>query len=282
MEYAENGSEALARMKDAVPDLIITDMQMPDMDGLELVAAARDHYPHVPVILMTAYGNETLAVEALERGAASYVPKALLAQKLVKTVEEVLALARADRSYEQLIDCLARTEFVFLLDNNPALVDALVDLVQQMIVGVEFCDFAGRLQIGVALKEALTNAMYHGNLEVGAAQTEKAPGEPAPEPSLSFVRQRQSEPPYRDRKVFVDVKLTREEVRFVVRDEGGGFDVAAVPDVGDPNALEPERGRGLSLMRTFMDHVTYNEAGNEVTMVKRREDEEGDADGARA
>jgi len=191
-----------------------------------------------------------------------------------------LALARADRTYEQLIDCLARTEFVFFLDNDPALIDALVDLVQQMVVGVDFCDFAGRLQIGVALKEALTNALHHGNLEIGSAQTEEIPEKRSGEPGLDLLRQRQTESPYKDRKVFVDVKLTREEVRFVVRDEGTGFDVAAVPDVSDPDALEPERGRGLSLMRTFMDDVTYNEVGNEVTMVKRRQQEEGNAGGA--
>jgi len=75
IEFAENASEALARMKDAVPDLVITDLQMPTMDGLELVAAARVHYPDVPVILITAYGSEMLAVEALEQGATTYVPK---------------------------------------------------------------------------------------------------------------------------------------------------------------------------------------------------------------
>ena len=62
----------------------------------------------------------------------------------------------------------------------------------------------------------------------------------------------------------------------MIRDEGGGFDVSSVPDPEAPGALEGEKGRGLSLMRTFMDDVTFNDAGNEVTMIKRRE-HEGDA-----
>src|SRR5437588_11976782 len=87
IEYAENGREALAFMKDLVPHVVVTDLMMPDMDGLELVAAVRAEHPEVPVILMTGQGSETLALEALERGAASYVPKGQLADKLLDTVK---------------------------------------------------------------------------------------------------------------------------------------------------------------------------------------------------
>ena len=57
-------------------------------------------HPGVPVVLMTAFGSEALAVEALDQGAASYVPKSQLPDKLLNTVEKVVALARADRNYE--------------------------------------------------------------------------------------------------------------------------------------------------------------------------------------
>ncbi len=270
VEYAENGSDALARMKARATDLVITDLQMPGMDGLELVAATRVHCPEVPVILMTAYGSEMLAVEALERGAATYVPKSQLAQRLRTTVEEILALARADRSYARLIDCMARNEFTFFLHNDAELIDTLVDLVQHMVVSVGFCGFAGRLQIGVALKEALTNALYHGNLEVSLDQVEAARAEPAGQPGPSLLERRRSEPPYRDRKIFVDVRLSRDEVRLVIRDQGSGFDLAIIPGTSYPSDVESKFGRGLSLMRTFMDEVTYNDVGNEVTMLKRR------------
>jgi len=263
VEYAENGSDALARMKRARPDLLVTDLQMPEMDGLELVAAARINFPEVPVILITAYGSELLATEALEQGAASYVPKSRLAEKLSETAEEVLSLATAERSYNQLIHCLNATEFDFSMESNPALIEALVNLVQEMVLGTGFCDRSGRLQVGVALKEALANALYRGNLQLSG---------PLPAPTDGSVEQRREEPPYRDRKVHVNVKLRRDEVRFVVRDEGPGFDVAALPEADDPSAVVAEHGRGLSLMRSFMDELRYNDAGNEVTMVKRRQD----------
>lgn len=276
VEYAANGVEALARMKNVLPDLIVTDLTMPVMDGLELVRKMRTHHPDVPVILMTAHGSEALAVEALEQGAASYVPKSQLADRLPKTTEEVLALARAARSSERLLGCLSRTEFSFRLDSDAALVDPLVDLVGRIVAGMKLCDFAGRLQIGVALKEALLNALFHGNLEIGMAPSAEGQDMLIQETDESLVERRRRQPPYRDRRTYVDVRISPDEARFVVRDEGPGFDVAAAPAPGDAGALEPERGRGLSLMRAFMDELTFNEAGNEVTMVKRRENTHDD------
>ena len=67
------------------------------------------------------------------------------------------------------------------------------------------------------------------------------------------------------------MKLSPEEARFVIRDEGPGFDVSAAPDPRDPAVLEREEGRGLMLIRTFMDEVTHNDRGNEITMVKRKD-----------
>jgi len=55
----------------------------------------------------------------------------------------------------------------------------------------------------------------------------------------------------------------------VVRDEGSGFDPAALPDPTAPANLERVSGRGVLLLRTFMDEVIYNELGNAVTLVKR-------------
>jgi CheY-like chemotaxis protein len=263
VEFAENGRDALAQMKLAPPDLLVTDLQMPEIDGLELVAATRINFPEVPVILITAYGSELLATEALEQGAASYVPKSRLAEKLSETAEEVLSLATAERSYNQLIHTLNATQFDFSLDSNPALIEALVNLVQEMVLGTGFCDRSGRLQIGVALKAALGNALYRGNLQLSG---------PLPAPTDGSLQQRRKEPPYRDRKTHVNVKLSRDEVRFVIRDEGPGFDVAALPEVGDTSVVVGESGRGIPLMRSFMDEVRYNDSGNEVTMAKRRRD----------
>ena len=108
--YAEDGREALSLIKRKVPDLVLTDLQMPELNGLELVEAIRRDYAHVPVILMTAHGSEDIAVAALKRGAASYVPKRDLARDLVPTTEKVLGMARFNWNQQQVLDCLVETE----------------------------------------------------------------------------------------------------------------------------------------------------------------------------
>jgi CheY-like chemotaxis protein len=268
VDYAANGVEALAKMKGTSPDLVVTDLTMPVMDGLELVRSMRTHHVSVPVILMTAFGNESLAIDALRQGAASYVPKSQVGERLLDTIEEVLTLTRAGRGHDRLINCLAKTEFDFVLDNDPALIDPLVDLVQQMVSGMNFVDFTGRLQIGVALKEAILNALFHGSLEITPQHMEEMEQTLLEESDQSLVEKRGSELPYSDRRIYVKVTLSKDEARFIVRDQGPGFDVSKVPDLSSPGALEPEGRRGLSLIRTFMDEVTFNDAGTEVRMVK--------------
>ncbi|MFH1919321.1 MAG: response regulator [Planctomycetota bacterium] len=270
VETAADGGEALAQIERTRPDVVVTDLQMPRMNGLELVRTIRERHPGVPVILMTAFGSEALAVEALDKGAASYVPKSQLPDKLLNTVEKVVALARADRNYEQLIHCISNTEFTLSLKNDAALIDPLVELVQQMVMGMEFCDFTERFQIGAALKEALLNALYHGSLGLRMEEMQEALDKLRRGEAVSLVRDPRSEPLYRDRRILVHARLSPEEVRFVVRDEGPGFDVATVPKAKDPAALEAGQGRGLTIMQSFMDEVTFNDAGNEVTMIKRR------------
>jgi CheY-like chemotaxis protein len=261
LAFANNGEEALLRVAQEPPDVVVTDLQMPQMDGLTLVTQLRLHYPKTAVVLMTAHGSELIAAQALEQGAASYVPKDQLAEKLLDTVQDIAALAQADRTYERLIDCSRSTQFEFELENDPELVKPLVALVQQMVAGMGLWDATGQLQLGVALEQAVLNSIFHGNLELSSDMLRQAGAT-----RDALIAQRRAEPPYRDRKVFVHVLVSREEARMVVRDQGAGFPVEKIfPTEG----VDQVGRRGLVLMRSFTDSVQFNASGNEVTLVKR-------------
>src|SRR5207244_6592288 len=113
---------------------VLTDLQMPEMNGLELVSTIRAHHANVPVILMTAHGSEDIALEALRRGAASYVPKDNLARDLSETIENVLSVTSAERNQQRLLECLMRTESQFLMDNDPSLVAPLLGHVRKNLL----------------------------------------------------------------------------------------------------------------------------------------------------
>jgi serine/threonine-protein kinase RsbW len=95
--------------------------------------------------------------------------------------------------------------------------------------------------VHLAVEEALVNAIKHGNRNDGSKQ------------------------------VHVVLKLAEQDIRIEISDEGKGFDPAAVPDPTDEENLEIPSGRGLMLMRNFMNSVEFSEQGTHVVMEKKRD-----------
>lgn len=262
--YAEDGAEALKSVEDNLPDVVVTDMVMPHLDGLRLIEAMKRDFPLIPVIIMTAVGTEETAVQALKRGAASYVTKRRLAQNLLETVRMVLQVADDERNVSRLLVHRTRqAEFKFVLENELPLLAASVTYLQQTMRAMGLFDEAERLRIGVALEEVLLNAMFHGNLELSSSLREDD------KPTYhELARTRAKEPPYRDRRIFMDVLLSPVGAEFKIRDQGPGFNPKELPDPTDPANLHRVSGRGLLLMHTFMDSVDFNDSGNEVRLTK--------------
>jgi hypothetical protein len=214
---------------------------------------------------MTSLGNEEMAVQALQAGAASYVPKRKLAQQLLDTVRKVAAVSGHQRGQMRLMDCMMRSDCTFVLDNDYTLFRPLVAHLQESVTYMGLGDAADRTRLGVALEEALANALFHGNLEVSSTLKEEND-----QAYFALAEERRHSKPYCDRQIFVDARISRNEATFVIRDQGLGFDPTALPDPTDPANLERSSGRGILLMRTFMDDVAFSGVGNQVTLVKRR------------
>ena len=265
IEYATDGGDALVKMELHVPDIVVTDLDMPSINGLELVELIRKAYPLIPVILMTARGSEEIAVKALRAGAASYVPKRLLNNQLSETVQQVLQAARLDRAHIRLMRRLIRQEIEFVIENDQELMSYMVQYLQDTALALGVCDESDRVRIGVALQEALTNASFHGNLELCSKLREEDH-----RAYYELALQRLNSLPWSTRRIRVTARFTDDAAEFTVRDDGLGFDPECLPDPRDPANLERPCGRGLLLMHSFMDEVRYNATGNEVRLTKRR------------
>ena len=263
--YAGSGQEALALIEQQRPDVVLTDLQMPEMDGLELVKTLRRDYSGLPVILMTAWGSEEIAVAALRAGAASYVPKKRLRRDLAFALDTVLAAVGTARQRVRVRQLLRHAGAEFVLGPERDGRQILASHLQGELAQLDFCDDSELTQIGMALIEALANAVDHGNLELDSALRESGS-----QTYWELASKRSEEPPYGDRRVHVTTKLTQDEALYVVRDEGPGFDVSKLPDPTKPENLIKSSGRGVMLIRTFMDEVSFNDEGNEITMLKRR------------
>jgi CheY-like chemotaxis protein len=263
IEYATDGREAIDRFQKSIPDLVVTDLIMPEMDGLGLVAAIKSEFPLVPVVLMTARGNEEVAVAALRQGAAGYVPKRILAHDLASTVKRILAASREDRSLSRLMHRMIENQSSFVLHNDPTLIPLLLGYLQQAIRCVRLGDELDRLRIRLAVEEALLNALYRGNLEVSSRLQQS---DPAAYDEL--VRTRMAEAPYCNRRTFVSWSISRDGMEITVRDEGPGFDPQSAESRSESVDFDTVFGRGTLIMRTFMDEARYSPSGNELTLVK--------------
>jgi CheY-like chemotaxis protein len=262
---AANGVEALEAIKREQPAIVLTDMRMPEMDGLELVQEIRQNYPLIPVVLMTAHGSEEIAIEALQRGAASYIPKKNLGEYIAETLEKLHSSASASRQHQYLLECLTNTESQFVLENDPTLVSPLVSHLQEQLARFKLVDQNIHMRMGIALEETILNGIYHGNLEVSSSLRHN--GDDA---YHQQARERAKASPYCDRRLRVHASLSRTQAIYVITDEGPGFDPSSLPDPTDPSNLGKSSGRGLLLIRTFMDEVSFNGKGNQITLIKRR------------
>lgn len=268
--YAKDGLEALAEIERERPAVVVTDLQMPGMNGLELVEAVRKRYPALPIVLMTAHGSEEIAMLALRTGAASYVPKRRLAEELVTIVRDLVSLRRVRRTSDpgaagEPGPGEAGDAKRFSIGNDIGEATDFLAQVESDVARVGVSDETGAMQIGVALREALANAVFHGNLEVGSELLEHGGSA-----FSDLANERRRMEPYAARRVRIEARFSPGEVAFVIEDDGPGFDPGSLPDPLDLSNLEKPSGRGLMLIRTFMDEVTFNERGNQIRMVKRK------------
>lgn len=267
--HVGNGRQAIDVLQEKPVELVVTDLEMPEMNGLELVQAMRIDFEHVPAVLVTARGSEELASKALQIGAAGYVPKNHLQTLLNDTITDVLGVVRTDASFAKLIQTLRKNVFEFELPNDSQLISPLVGLLMQVISGMELLSGTGLTRLGVAIEHAVVNAMYRGNLDLGPSVTPAHRAIVYDDATTNLIENRKSSEPYKDRRVFVQATAGTDEIRVTVRDEGKGFNTSEIPGPGDPKVLDTESGQGLVLMTSFTDELIFNDEGNEVTLVKR-------------
>lgn len=98
VQSAPSGETGLKRIKEAIPDLVILDMRLPGMNGLEVFQAIHEIEPKLPVIIMTAYGTTETAIEATKMGAFDYLLKPFDIPEMLGVIEQALDASRFMRS----------------------------------------------------------------------------------------------------------------------------------------------------------------------------------------
>lgn len=126
---AESGNQALDLVRSLDPDLVITDLKMPGIDGMELLRRLQQSFPEIPVVMLTAHGTVANAVEAMKCGALDFLTKPFEKQQVVDLVGKALAQASsARREYRGPLVSGARCGIV---GDSPA-IDRLRDAIEKI------------------------------------------------------------------------------------------------------------------------------------------------------
>ena len=98
VKEAKDGPEAIKAIDEETFDLALVDLRMPNMDGIEVLENIKKRKPEIPVIVYTAYGSITSAVEAMRKGAFDYLNKPFSPQQLKSNIKKALEGAGGEKS----------------------------------------------------------------------------------------------------------------------------------------------------------------------------------------
>jgi CheY-like chemotaxis protein len=264
-----DGREAINTIESFAPDLLITDLRMPEVNGQELVQHVVEHYPNIPSIVVTARGSENLAVDALALGAVNFVPKNSVHSLLNHVVRQTLRMSQADSAYRDFPGRLRRPEFSFRLKNRIEAIEPMVLFAIQAMAASSQMNPNHRIRVGTALASAIFNSLCYGILEASDSDAFVGRWLAGNESGLMELRERASNEAYRSRTVDVKVSVGDSDTRILVAHTGNGRITRLTPAPGTPESFELEQCRGLMLMTSFMDNVVFHSGCTEVVMVKR-------------
>ncbi|QDT13522.1 response regulator [Planctomycetes bacterium K23_9] len=255
--HAEDGQQAISKIQQQQPDVLLTDLMMPNMNGCELTRHVVEHYPTTPVLVFTARGSESLAVDALADGAVNFVPKALLEARLIPAVNELADRVRVDSACCESGAHLVVPELIFELDSDPRAILPVTRYIQKTLAFADVMDVVSRFRTTSAISAALINAICYGNLEM--REDEEA---------IYRLMRGEVKPADVPHKVRLVVSVGVQDTRVLVTHDGPGAMTRTSPAPGTPESFELEDCRGLLLVTSFMDKVIYHQLSNEIVMVK--------------
>ncbi|MBM9614855.1 response regulator [Desulfobulbus rhabdoformis] len=88
---AHSGTEGLEQLAGYKPDIVLLDLKMPDMNGLDILSLIKEKYPHTEVIMLTGHGSVAAGIEAMEKGAFDYIMKPVDLRDLLVKIEQAAA-----------------------------------------------------------------------------------------------------------------------------------------------------------------------------------------------
>lgn len=140
----------------------------------------------------------------------------------------------------------------------------LQSIIRQMTINLpKICKNPKKIEL--ALYEIIVNAIEHGNLSISGEEKKASIQNNS---YYDLLKERKNDPRYKDRKIMIETFLTSELVKYVIQDEGKGFDWNVLLNSHETMDILNEHGRGILMVKNIFNNFEYNAKGNIVKLIK--------------
>jgi two-component system NtrC family sensor kinase len=172
---ATTGEEGLDKLASGRPDLLLLDLELPDMSGMDIMRRVQEDEIDIPIVLMTAYGSESVAVEAFRLGVRDYIIKPFTTEQVIEVLERTLTETRLRREKAELTRTLQRRiEQLTILSAVGKSVVSLMDIEELLSRIVEAGVYVTKAEEGfLLLVDRESNDLYlRAGKNLGSEQTQ--------------------------------------------------------------------------------------------------------------
>lgn len=273
-DAVEDTESLLSAIQSREYDLVVTDLLMPELQGLELLRKIKEYRPSQSIVVVADEELAGSADECMRSMRALDILHRPLQKNVVSGVLGRIITALKAHSLRGDLDKENIAEISFPYKKTYTFTSQEYDAQKLKIPVLDLLLQAGKIELNVALRielafqEAVTNALEHGNLELESVWKEQV-DENGRDRYSTVKQQRLQDPTYSFRKIHIEVWCVENLLSITIRDEGKGFPLDTSVETKNSSEDLYCHGRGLTIMNSVMDEVTYAEGGSVVKMEKK-------------
>lgn len=262
---AADGEEAYSLFMEHDPDIVVSDYDMPKMNGIDLIKKILLISTDTHTILLTGVGNEQVAIDALESGACLYLKKPVDTASLKKVLTQETDAIIRQRQLMNISMLIQERKMKLSFDTN---VYKIPDIIALLIEKVEaYLPSHDLLKVELGLSELITNAIEHGNLGISYAEKSEALKNNELE---DLYKIKLSKNDCQKKQVAITFYMNSNYCEWEIIDQGEGFDWQKQPSPCIGDKLLCLHGRGIFISKIQFDEIEYSGKGNIVKARKYR------------
>ncbi len=265
-DIANNGKEALEMIEKNHYQLVLSDIKMPEMDGISFMQAAKEVNPEILFIIMSGYGTLESAIQAQKLGAINFIKKPLSVIELISTIKKAEDLIFKKNVPYKISPYIRNIDkhLIFTAKNLSENIDLVVDYLVLELPHFSLTEVKID-NLTLALYETINNAIEHGCLKL-----DKMMGrENTVEEFQDFTREklkRLEKPEYSEKEIVIRLNYLDNMIKYSIKDSGDGFDYKKYQKDIDNQLYVDSINKGLFLIQNTVDAVDFNDKGNEIIL----------------